>query len=250
MRVALVNTNRIRPPVAPIGLDYVAEALVAAGHEAFLLDLCWEERPEEAVDRFFREREYGLVGVTIRNTDDCSLPTRESFLPGCARIVAEIRARTGAPVVLGGVGFSVMPEAVLDRCGAEAGIRGDGEFAFAGLAGRIERGRDADDLPGLLARRDGRWRVNPVAFRPLAGLPAMSRGFADNRRYFREGGQAGIETKRGCPCPCTYCADPIAKGNTSRVRPPEAVADELARLVDMGIDHVHTCDSEFNLPET
>ncbi len=249
MRVALVNTNRIRPPIAPIGLDYVAEALGRAGHEVFLLDLCWEERWEDAVDRFFRARDYGLVGVTIRNTDDCSLPTRESFLPGCARIVAGIRGRTDAPVVLGGVGFSVMPEAVLARCGAEAGLRGDGEFAFPSLAGLIENGREIDDLPGLLVRRNGQWRVNPVFFPPLSGLPAMSRGFADNRRYFREGGQAGIETKRGCPCPCAYCADPIAKGKASRLRPPDAVADELARLVAMGIDHIHTCDSEFNVPE-
>ena len=27
MHVALVNTNRIQPPIAPIGLDYLAEAL-------------------------------------------------------------------------------------------------------------------------------------------------------------------------------------------------------------------------------
>ncbi len=249
MRVALVNTNRIRPPIAPIGLDYVAEALGTAGHEVFLLDLCWEDRWEDAADRFFREREYGLVGITVRNTDDCSLPTRESFLPGCARIVERVRSRTDAPVVLGGVGFSVMPEAVLARCGADAGIRGDGEDAFPRLAGRLEKGRDIDDLPGLLVRRDGRWRVNPVSFRPLSGLPPMSRSFADNRRYFREGGQAGIETKRGCPCPCAYCADPIAKGRTTRLRPPEAIADELAALVAMGIDHIHTCDSEFNVPE-
>jgi len=249
MRVALVNTNRIRPPIAPIGLDYLAEALGAAGHEVFLLDLCWEDRWEDAVDRFFREREYGLVGATIRNTDDCSLPTRESFLPGCARIVARIRELSVAPVVLGGVGFSVMPEAVLARCGAEAGIRGDGEFAFARLADEIAKSREIPDLPGLVVLRNGRWRVNPVCFQPLSGLPAMSRTFADNPRYFREGGQAGIETKRGCPSPCAYCADPIAKGKTSRLRPPEAIAEELVRLIDMGIDHVHTCDSEFNIPE-
>jgi radical SAM superfamily enzyme YgiQ (UPF0313 family) len=76
----------------------------------------------------------------------------------------------------------------------------------------------------------------------------MSRSFLDNRRYFREGGQAGIETKRGCPRRCIYCADPVAKGKHVRVRTPADVADELARLVAMGIDHVHTCDSEFNIP--
>ena len=33
MRVALVNTNRVQPPIAPIGLDYVAEALERALEE-------------------------------------------------------------------------------------------------------------------------------------------------------------------------------------------------------------------------
>jgi hypothetical protein len=40
----------------------------------------------------------------------------------------------------------------------------------------------------------------------------------------------------------------VAKGKRVRVRTAADVADELARLVDMGIDHVHTCDSEFNIP--
>lgn len=39
MRVALVNTNRIKPPIAPIGLEYVAEALFASEHEVEVLDL-------------------------------------------------------------------------------------------------------------------------------------------------------------------------------------------------------------------
>jgi hypothetical protein len=248
MRVALVNTNRITPPVAPIGLDYVAEALSAAGHEADILDLCWEERWEPAIARFLGGGEYGLIGVTVRNTDDCSFATRESFLPTLSSMVECIRKHTGAPIVLGGVGFSIMPEAVLTQCGADAGIWGEGEFPLADLSGRLESNRPWDDLPGLVVRRDGKWRRNSGSARALTDLPPMSRSFLDNRRYFREGGQAGIETKRGCPRRCIYCADPVAKGKHVRVRTPADVADELARLVAMGIDHVHTCDSEFNIP--
>lgn len=76
----------------------------------------------------------------------------------------------------------------------------------------------------------------------------MSRGWIDNRRYFLEGGQAGFETKRGCARHCVYCADPVAKGRHVRLRPARAVVDELERLVAQEIDHLHTCDSEFNLP--
>lgn len=249
MRVALVNTNRIRPPIGPIGLEYVAEAVAAEGHEVAFLDLCWEEEPEPAIARFFGSREVGLVGLTIRNTDDCSLPTRESFLPACAEIVSAIRHHTDAPVVAGGVGFSVMPEEVLSACGADAGVWADGEFPFSEIANRAAAGRGWDDVPNLVLRRGETWHRNPVSMSPLDRLPPMQRRFADNLRYFREGGQAGFESKRGCPHRCIYCADPVAKGRHSRVRPPRSVADELSRLLDMGIDHFHTCDSEFNVPE-
>ena len=248
MRIALINTNRIVPPIAPIGLDYVAEALCASGHQAEILDLCWEERWEPAIAGFLGSGEHALVGVSIRNTDDCSFATRASFLPDHVAVVQCIREHTDAPIVLGGVGFSIMPEAVLARCGADAGIWGEGEFTLGEIAGRLEKNRPWNDLPGLLSLSGGTWRRNPGVARPLAGLPPMSRGFLDNRRYFREGGQAGIETKRGCPRRCIYCADPVAKGRSVRVRPPGSVADELARLVSLGIDHIHTCDSEFNIP--
>jgi radical SAM superfamily enzyme YgiQ (UPF0313 family) len=83
---------------------------------------------------------------------------------------------------------------------------------------------------------------------PLEDLPVMSRTLVDNRRYLREGGQIGFETKRGCSCNCAYCADPVAKGNTVRCRPPEAVVEEIKNLFVQEIDCLHTCDCEFNLP--
>jgi radical SAM superfamily enzyme YgiQ (UPF0313 family) len=142
-----------------------------------------------------------------------------------------------------------MPERVLEACAADAGVWGEGEFALAELASRLRDGREWSDVPGLVVRRDGEWRRNPAVSRPLSDLPRMRRRWVDNPRYFREGGQAGFETKRGCPGKCTYCADPVAKGRSVRTRPPSAVADELECLLAQGIDHLHTCDSEFNIHE-
>jgi radical SAM superfamily enzyme YgiQ (UPF0313 family) len=249
MRVALVNPNRIKPPISPLGLEYVAEGLLAAGHEVNILDLCWEEQPEKAIPAFFNGREYGLVGLSIRNTDDCSFATRESFLPGFSSIVEVIRKHSGAPIVAGGVGFSVMPEAVMAITGVDAGVVGDGEFTLTGVAHRSQRQASWEDLPNLVLLRNGVFRRNPVSTVSLSRMPPMSRTLVDNRRYYLEGGQAGIETKRGCPMGCVYCADPLAKGSSIRLRPPEDVVAELGRLLSQGIEHVHICDSEFNVPE-
>jgi radical SAM superfamily enzyme YgiQ (UPF0313 family) len=249
MHVALVNTNRIQPPIAPIGLEYVAEALNAAGHTVELLDLCWVDDVDAAIASFFGGTHFDLIGVTLRNTDDSAFTSCQSFLGPLADVVNTIREHTDGLIVLGGVGFSIMPELVLDLCGADAGVWGDGEFTFPELANRIEGNQGWLDLPNLVWRRDGKWRRNPPAMRSLVDLPPMSRSWIDNRRYFHEGGQAGFETKRGCPGRCIYCADPLAKGKEVRTRPPKAVVDELERLYEQGIDHLHTCDCEFNLSE-
>jgi radical SAM superfamily enzyme YgiQ (UPF0313 family) len=58
-----------------------------------------------------------------------------------------------------------------------------------------------------------------------------------------------IETKRGCPKDCIYCVDPVGKGKKLRLRSPQSVSDEIEALLEMGIDHLHFCDSEFNIPE-
>ena len=39
-QVLLVNPNRMKPPVTPIALDYLAHALSTQGIQADVLDLC------------------------------------------------------------------------------------------------------------------------------------------------------------------------------------------------------------------
>ena len=248
MQVALVNTNRVRPPIAPLGLEYVAEALAARGHTPVILDLAWTDDVSAAIDAFFQRCEAPLVGITVRNTDDCAFATRHSFLGELADVTRRVRSRTDGHIVLGGVGFSVLPRTVLTATEADAGIRGEGEFSFPELADRIEQGLPIDDVPGLIRRGNaGAWHGVPVRFGDLSTLPPRRRDRVDNVRYFAEGGQAAVETSRGCQQPCTFCADPVAQGRAVRFRPPGAVADEVEALLAQGIDCFHTADSEFNL---
>jgi hypothetical protein len=250
MRIGLINTNLLQPPVAPIGLDYIAEALNAAGYSVSLLDLCWERDPAAAIVRFLNSADFLLIGMSLRNTDDCAYSSRQSFLPGFAKLAATVRENTDAPVIAGGVGFSVMPETILELAGLDAGLWGEGEFVFPTLAARLEKGEPWTDLPGLVLRHEEGWMRNPSSFGNPADLPLMTRRWADNVRYFRHGGQAGFETRRGCAAGCVFCADPVAKGRNVRLRPPAAVADEIEQLLRQGIDVLHTCDGEFNLPGT
>jgi len=248
MKILLVNTNRIQPPIAPIALDYIGGSLERSGHTVKLLDLCLSDDRQGEVGRLLAAETFDAVALTFRNTDDCYFASGASFVEILRGDVAAVREYHGGPVIVGGGGFSLMPESLLRFTGADYGIVGDGEDALPALLDRLEKDLPVSDVAGLVWRDGEDRHSNGRASASLDDLSGASRSTVDNRTYFRRGGQIGFETKRGCPGRCIYCADPVIKGKAVRLRPPRPVAGELRNLLAMGIDHFHTCDSEFNLP--
>jgi radical SAM superfamily enzyme YgiQ (UPF0313 family) len=246
--VLLVNPNQMKPAVGPIAIDYLSASLKSEGFAVEVLDLCFTEDCATAIDQCLQSRTFDAIGVSIRNTDDCYYTGQAFFLPYHRDLVRMLRERTNCPLILGGVGFSIMPESILRFCGADLGIAGDGEWALPSLLHRLFKGEDYSDIPGLVFWIRDDIVTNPRAYHDLDELPRVRRGTIDNYRYLREGGMGGFETKRGCPGRCIYCADPIAKGRRCRVRSPGRVVDEIEHLLALGVDWLHTCDSEFNLP--
>lgn len=247
MFVTLINTNRMLPPIAPIGLDYVAGAVSRTGVDVELLDLALADDPAAELARYFARRQPELIGVSFRNVDDCFWPSAQSFLPSLRTVIADIRQQTEAPIVLGGVGYSLFPRAIIEATGADFGIHGDGEQATGALLGQLGGRRQWDRVPGLVYRDTGLLRSNAPAWPEDLSVP-VDRGFVDNPEYFRRGGQIGVETKRGCSRRCIYCADPLAKGRSYRLRDPVEVAGEIQALLGQGVEMLHLCDAEFNLP--
>jgi radical SAM superfamily enzyme YgiQ (UPF0313 family) len=247
-RVLFVNPNEMKPPVAPIGLDYIASALKAAGFQVDLVDLCFATSFREELDAYFTRYDPVAIGVTVRNTDDCYYLSQAFIVPRIKEIIDCIKAKTNCPIILGGVGFSAMPEPILSYLRADWGVWGDGEIALPTVVKKIARGEDFFGIPGLIYRKDGKYHRNPPQLPELLDLPLPIREAVDNPRYFREGGMGSVETKRGCAQRCIYCADPLAKGRSYRLRPPAVVADEIESLLAQGVDCLHLCDSEFNLP--
>ena len=248
-RVVLVNPNRMKPPVAPIALDYLAHALGEGGFHVDVLDLCFADDVSAEIKRCFSSSDVLAVAISLRNADDTSFATQDFCIARYKEVIDLIQAQTSAPVILGGSGFSIMPQDILSYCNLDLGVWGEGEVALQLLAGRLVAGGDYSDVPGLVYRSGDGFHANPAEYLDLGGVSTPSRMAVDNRRYFVEGGMGCIETKRGCPKDCIYCVDPVGKGRKIRLRSPGSVAAELESLLDIGIDHFHLCDSEFNIPE-
>jgi radical SAM superfamily enzyme YgiQ (UPF0313 family) len=250
--VALVNPNRLQPGVPPIALDYLASALERHGHSVRILDLCRTRHPKDAIRDFFRETKPDLVGISIRNLDDvvfnCFLA--QEMKP----LIQEIKRASDTPIVLGGSGFSIAPELLLDYYGADLGIAGEGEEALpmlvSDLSDRTDQS-DLSDIPGLVYRDGSSIRRNAFGCADVNALHLAKRGWISHEPYaYKKGrkGCAGVQTKRGCSNRCIYCVVPNIEGTTVRLRDPADIADEMENLAASGVKRVFLCDSEFNYP--
>lgn len=249
MRVLLIsaNTEKINMPTLPMGLGCVAAAVIGAGHPVRFLDLMgaedWRPLLGEALDEFAPE----VIGISIRNIDDQDSQNPRFLLEEARAVVAFCRAKTDAPVVLGGAGYSIFPERVLDYTGADMGIQGEGEAAFVALLEHLEARQPLTDVPGLYLR--GRGLQAPRRFDPaLDGLPLPDPDLFDRRLAADPAYYLPVQTRRGCPLACSYCSTPTIEGTRIRRRSPEKVLASLVRWRAAGFRQVFFVDNVFNLP--
>ena len=126
MRVLFVSANmeQITLPSLPLGLGCVAAATERAGHEVKLVDLMDETDTLQAIRAAVEGFRPDVIGISVRNIDDQAMENTRFLLDQAKGVVADCRAVSDARIVLGGAGFSLMPEAVLAYLGAGVGIQG------------------------------------------------------------------------------------------------------------------------------
>jgi len=234
MKILLINPNTFQnPPVIPLGLEYLLTPLRNAGHETEILDLCFSGNPQGDMEGRLKNKKFDLAGVTIRNIDSSVYFNNRFFLDDIKKIVDYLK-RYGIPVVLGGSGFSAMPEEILGYLGGDFGITGPGENAMLKLIKDIENGAARYRLI------DG-WKEG--FDKKLIHLRGEG-GDLDYGEYIKNDAILGFETQKGCPNRCSFCME---AGNAVRFKKIENVIKEIRHLVEKGYDRFHLCDSEFNL---
>lgn len=239
MKVLLVSANLATTPypVYPLGMGMVAAALSKAGHVVNQFDLLAENESLDALAETVIGCAPQIVGISIRNIDNVNLLNEQRYIHLVKDTVDRVRTSTRAKVVLGGSGFSLMPEAILAATGADYGIVGEGEAAMVDFLAGAESG----DYPREVI-------IRPTGSRLLgAAIPSAAYDPHLMRYYLGSGNVAAVQTKRGCSHRCAYCSYPTLEGRTIRCREPNAVVDDVERLAgEFGAEMIFFTDSVFN----
>ena len=254
MRILLIATNRhskfmsrLSAQPAPIGLAYIAGRLDSKKHNVKILDLMFSDDYLEETEQSVREFHPDLVGISLRNLDNVSYIDPQWALPATKEIIEKVRSITGAPIVCGGAGFSLLPEACFEYLEPDLGIAGDGDESFAQLADSLGSGETYYNLPGLVYRDDdGTVLRKGLAYSDFAEPPLLDQ--LDMARYDKAGFGIGIVTKLD-----DALFNPRKDGNPNRgwrvLRPIEDVIEDIRSMKErFALRKVFFIDTSFNVP--
>lgn len=252
MRILLINTNTKDDILAapPIGLSYVATAADAAGHEVKVLDLCFRRNILEEIKRSIVAFSPEVVGMSIRNIDNCNMLRPVFYLEQTRKIVDFIRSVTDVPIVLGGSAASLNPQGILEFIRADYIVVSDGEEAFVKLVRALDQGTSPEDIPGVGSIVEGKFHFVFPVLKDFPIVTANLGKWIDMKPYEKIGGSYTIQSKRGCREKCIYCTYPMIQGHEIRMRSPKDVVDEIEEAYHkFHYREFEFVDSVFNNPQ-
>jgi radical SAM superfamily enzyme YgiQ (UPF0313 family) len=262
--VALVNppsmstpTMRAQDAVQPLGLAYVAAAVIQAGHALTVVDAVGEALDTLRVWSF--ERRILLRGISFdeivaRIPEDIDVIGVSCMFSNAWRPTRELlihlkRARPRARLVLGGEHATACHAHILATCDAvDFCVLGEGEATFCELLDCLAVGVDPSGLHGVASRASPRdllplAGVRPSERRPriraIASIPEPAWERFPLQRYFDAGFGHGVQrgrtmpilASRGCPYQCTFCSSPSMWTTKWTARAPADVLAEMKRYM-------------------
>lgn len=236
-----------REPHLPLEYGYSKALLEQAGHEAEIIDGQIENLSLDTI----RER------VAALRPDFTVVTTAPSYLFWrCAppelrvpRQILETVRDVSKTIVVVGPHASTTPAATLRKLEADVAVLGECEETLPRLASGDWRNVDsiAYFVNGV-PRVQGRPHACDMTALPALHWPSSTvRRHAHHHHRFDappEGPGAEMETSRGCPYHCTFCAKDNFR-NLFRRRPLPVVEEELDGLVAQGIEYVYFIDEIF-----
>ncbi|MFB3926730.1 MAG: TIGR04295 family B12-binding domain-containing radical SAM protein [Syntrophales bacterium] len=260
MRYALVNPNwnfegsiyfGCRHPHLPVEFGYACGLLEEKGHEAEIIDghlACLSGTAlKEKIAAF---RPDFIVLTTAPTYLFWRCPPPELRIPihtaACLRDI-------DALLIIVGPHASTTPGAVLRKTGADLVLPGEFETVLPELA---ERHPDCWKeissvcyLDGNGLRKTGKAGETDITALPAIRWPTemIIRHTHHHHRFDhseRKGAGAEMETSRGCPFSCSFCARENFR-RTYRKRPLAVILKELDRLISQGVEYVYFIDEIF-----
>ena len=244
MRILLINyDNESLVQWFPQGIAYIAATLLKHGHEVEIYEQDVHHYPESHLTQKLNNEYDDVVGL--------------SFIGGyyeyrkALKISEAINNSNQRPFyIIGGFGPSPAPHYFLNKTGADALVKGEGEHTTIDLLNHLEDKKDLKHVLGIAYKENNQTFVNPP--RPLIEdvdsipMPAYHLFNIEHYRLLRMPNCTKTDfimpvlSGRGCTYTCNFCYR-MDKG--FRARSNEAIIEEIKYLQkNYGITYIAFSD--------
>jgi magnesium-protoporphyrin IX monomethyl ester (oxidative) cyclase len=200
-----------------IGVCYLAGAVEEIVESMAMPENYYNERIFESFERLLKSRPFDLVAIS-------------SMTGGFNNAVklARIARKHGVTVVMGGFHPTAMPEEALDHGSADLVVIGEGEATFREL---VEKG-PSRDVKGLCWKENGSFVFTGMRelIQDVDSIRLPLRSIRPER-FGEKNEEYTIDTSRGCPWKCSFCANDKMHKHW-RGRSAENVVEEIALIHD------------------
>lgn len=211
-----------------------------------------ESKLAQTVRTLIEQHDPGMILITLRNTDSVVSDDYERDHPEAAlgeayfpieqtrTLIVAIRSVTDLKIVLGGFGFSVMPEKLMEHLHPDLGVFGGPDGFFTHF--EAVRGGNFAAVPNLLYYQGEHLITNPRIHYPPCEQPEYTLDVIGAMMQFYERFTkpgfigAPVEIMRGCPHGCVFCSEPHVLGKYVKYRDLSVVMGDIEMLVNHGTD--------------
>ncbi len=255
MRFSLINPNwsfegsiyfGCSEPHLPLEFGYSNALLKQAGHEVQLIDGHLLNLTNTQIrTRVGEFQPHFIVITTAPSYLFWRCPPPELRVP--QQLVHDLRECSGLTVCVG-PHCSTTPQAALTKTGADAVVIGECEEVLQRLVDPWSTVQSICYREGDRIRQRGTPHVTDMTALPALRWDSESIALHAHHHHRFDapphGPGAEMETSRGCPYHCTFCAKDNFR-NSFRRRSLNVIAEELDSLVAQGIEYVYFIDEIF-----
>lgn len=222
--------------------------------------------------KFLEERftkiDFKAIFITIRNIDTHGIheyppeiihqtERQEAYYPLALteKLVQTIREVSKLPIVIGGFGYSILPEKILRFVNADFGVFGGPEGLFENLDVLNDR-KEIENVPNLYYNDNGVIRFGPRKFYGPTKNQQYTNTIINEIKEFnlkhheKENvspvTSVAVEISRGCPYRCSFCCEPLVVGNLMQYRNVDTILNDLQFLQKNGFYDIFFVCSELN----
>lgn len=220
------------------GLLCIASKLIEAGLKPKYLQIDYEK------DRYPEKSLKDILESYSHNVDIVGITSYTQNFYEAVKIAKVLKSiNPQIKVIFGGYHASALDVETLTIPYIDIVVRGEGENTFKNLCINLLEGRSIETIKGISYKsKDGKIIRNPPAdFLEGKEIPIPAYSLVENIKDKT----IVLETTRGCPMRCIFCAEGHFWKRKIRYREIKDVVKEIKLIKSMGYTGIHISDSYF-----